>query len=847
MSTSSSRQPSLRPLLPLAPQDAATSSSSSEQEAALVPGLALPQPVVTPANRRRVVARAACIPCRRRKTKCSAERPICNECLRRRSPDCCYNTTDEDETPGRALKRRYADLESQATTYEQVYDILRTRPQPEVDEVVRRIRSGENPANIIRHVENGDLLFQLNVVPEARFRYEFPFRIALPARLQTEDNPYFGSLIYQWESRQGFDHPPGPPLLLSGLGNRAKGPDPEEATSDRVPGVYVKPYHAAEVYDPLLDSAEPSKWTSVIKDNALLRNLLRAYFLHDYIWFTAFQKDFFLSDMIAGRRQFCSSLLVNAVLAIACHCDRSIKDRVEFWNPHTLGYRFLNEARRLWEVEVASDRTRLTTIQAAILLNYVYNMNSMVQLGWGYTLQAMDWARKINLFKKPDNWATMDPRLRSGRDFTAWCLFEWQSHCTYFLFQKPLQDTPPEAPLPNAVHQPAWYGEVWLKYPVESNLYPYNFGQFFKAKSELRTILNEISRACYGRSTPKYTPPIDKVEELYARLRSWYANLPESLLPRNIVFSAQMKLHMHYHHAIITLLQPIHATTTGTNAPGNSTPGSGPGAGGSTTPTNANPLSISAILNSDSSDTPHSGPSPPRPSSPWRLPPSPWRLPPIQATVALARIHYETVLRLYYLRHGFEGFDPFLTMALLTISCLTIEEITAVRQSRPRPSHSSSSRPSSPEEGAPGPVDLDSLRSTLILCAKGLFDQGKSFYLAQTLFKVVRDGMDEKEKELLREYAVVSHDEVDRDAKDEQMRTQLMEGLWALAASETPAKHDKARVVEEEKSSSSPTEGSEKRGENYWKKIDGMLKNYGGLKAVDYEPGCDEDDGGEIF
>lgn len=327
-SSSSSKQP-LRPLLPLTPQDLA-SSSGGEQEAAdgaaLVPGLALPQTTaITPSNRRRVVARAACIPCRRRKTKCSAERPICNECLRRRSGDCCYNTTDEDETPGRALKRRYADLESQATTYEQVYDILRTRPQPEVEEVVRRIRSGENPGSIIRHVENGDLVFQLNVVPEARFRYEFPFRIALPARLQTPENPYFSSLIYQWESRQGFDQDrfgrPQPQALSLLKDSKAPADTPtgqQPLASSDMRGLYLKPYHAAEVWDSLVDSAEPSKWTSVIKDNALLRNLLRIYFLHDYIWFTAFQKDYFLSDMIAGRRQFCSSLLVNAVLAIAC-------------------------------------------------------------------------------------------------------------------------------------------------------------------------------------------------------------------------------------------------------------------------------------------------------------------------------------------------------------------------------------------------------------------------------------------------------------------------------------------------------------------------------------------------
>ncbi|KAK4225056.1 hypothetical protein QBC38DRAFT_511316 [Podospora fimiseda] len=721
----------------------------------------------------------------------------------------------------RALKRRYADLESQATTYEQVYDILRTRPQPEVEEVVRRIRAGENPGAIIRHVENGDLVFQLNVVPETRFRYEFPFRVALPPRLRTPQNPYFDSLIYEWEQESENDsehHFQRPPRLLK-----------DSSQSSQAIGVYLKPYHAAEIYDFLVDSAEPSKWTSVIKDNALLRNLLRAYFLHDYIWFTAFQKDYFLSDMIAGRRQFCSSLLVNAVLAIACHCDRSITDRVEFWNPHTLGYRFLNEARRLWEVEVASDKIRITTIQAAILLNYVYNMNSMVQLGWGYTIKAMELARKINLFKRPDNWETMDPRLRSGRDFTAWCLFEWQSHCTYFLFQPPLQDTPPEAPLPDTAHEPAWYGEVWLKYALEPSLYPYNFAQFFKAKSELRVILNDIGRICYGltRLTPLYLPPLEKVAVLYERLKDWYGRLPESLLARKIVFSAQLKLHMHYHHAIITLLQPLlSAVATTVNDPHEEPVAS------------ANPLSISAILNSDSSDTTPS--TPPTDSSenpsPDRPPPS---LPPLQPTIAQARIHYETVLRLYYLRHGFEGFDPFLTSALLTNAFLTIEEIKACRESRPPPSHSSS-RPSCPKGGE---VDLDSLRSTLVLCAKGLYDQGKSFYLGQPLFKLVRDGMDEQEKELLRGFAVLQNE----DAKDEEMRAGLTKELWQLAAVDTDQNIKQESSQEESSRSGSSTGEEEARGENYWKRMDRMLRKYGGLKVTDEEPGGEDDDGEILF
>ena len=45
---------------------------------------------------------------------------------------------------------------------------------------------------------------------------------------------------------------------------------------------------------------------------------MRAYFLQEYDWFTFFQKDYFLDDMVGGSDVFCSSLLVNAVPAVGC-------------------------------------------------------------------------------------------------------------------------------------------------------------------------------------------------------------------------------------------------------------------------------------------------------------------------------------------------------------------------------------------------------------------------------------------------------------------------------------------------------------------------------------------------
>ena len=54
------------------------------------------------------------------------------------------------------------------------------------------------------------------------------------------------------------------------------------------------------------------------KTIALMRDLLRVFLRCEYHFTAAIQKDLFLEDMAAQREDFCSSLLVNMVLAYSC-------------------------------------------------------------------------------------------------------------------------------------------------------------------------------------------------------------------------------------------------------------------------------------------------------------------------------------------------------------------------------------------------------------------------------------------------------------------------------------------------------------------------------------------------
>jgi len=104
------------------------------------------------------------------------------------------------------------------------------------------------------------------------------------------------------------------------------------------------------------------------------------------------------------------------------HCHRGIPDRAEFWRPQTLGYQFLAEAKRLWEVE--RENGLLTTVQAGVIICALSNANGVDKVGWSYLVQAVAIARQLQLFSKGT--ATTSKKAHLAHSFTAWGMFSYQ-------------------------------------------------------------------------------------------------------------------------------------------------------------------------------------------------------------------------------------------------------------------------------------------------------------------------------------------------------------------------------------------------------------------------------------
>lgn len=605
---------------------------------------------------------AACEACRKRKSKCNAERPKCSLCVRHRT-DCRYATAPT-ETHSQALKRKHSELQDRITPYEELFGLLKSKSETESLEILRRVRSGAEVGSILRHARDGDLLIQLSLAPETRRRYEFPYLSDMPASILVPDNLYLRSFVYETTFRAPPSHGFNNDSLREGYGD------------DR----YLKPYHAAQVVEPNFSNVTISKWTSVTSDDQLLRRLLNAYLYYQHPWTAAFHMDCFLKDMAAGRSRFCSSLLVNAVLAAACHMSREIPDRTKFWVPQTLGYQFLAEAKRLWELESRKDSAKLTTIQAAIVLSIVATTTAMDKVGTSYLLQAMAMATSLGMFTA--TMGTESEKVRRARAFTAWGLFCWQAWQQFYFTRPPFIRDPPAYALPDPALDPRWYGEIWIRYPLGQAVHPSNLGHVVKANFELRLLMNTMASELFAEDAPPRST-VAQVLDCKARLDSWFTHLPEPLMPTKVVLPDHIKIHLEYYGVMIGLMRL--------------------------------PVESAANL-----------------AATW------------QGIIHHAEIRLETLLRLYYLRHSFESYDPLLMHWLMFLGDVVLQRLDH------HTSHSSSGN--SPTI----PLDLESLRSTLILCAKGLWDQGRNYHIAVLVYRLLRDRMKASDLDILRTHILSS-------------------------------------------------------------------------------------------
>ncbi|KAH7191735.1 nitrate assimilation regulatory protein nirA [Fusarium flagelliforme] len=624
-------------------------------------------------RKRRPIA-VACDSCRRHKLKCDGTRPRCGVC-QTKNRECAYQGP-----PSETLKRKQAELEASHAGLEEVMSAIQRRPEAEAKAIFDRIRAGADAQSILRQIRHGDILLQLHLEPETRYRYEFPYKSQFPEVLSAVNNPYLGSLLYEGARVGASDTN----LTLS-------------SADEKYQAQYLRPYHAARIIDSRFDEVKPSQWTNVPVDDVFMRELLHLYFLHEFDSLPLFHKDYFLDGMLALDGRFCSPLLVNAVLTHASNSYAANPDRAQYWNPRNITYQFFAETKRLWELERLREPS-LTTLQAALVITLVLNMGGLDKLGMTYLIQGAAMAHELGLFDSPGT--VRDTKLRNARDFTAWGLFYLQSIGCYYFMIPPMIKPPTKISLPDVEEFPERYSEIWIKYPLIQARVPMRLGHTVRARTEFSIIMNTAAAARYDREDGSGPITPREISGFITDLKRWYERLPAPLLPKNVIFPSQLKLHMFYHYMLIGLYE----------------------------------LLLTEVDIESSPDSVHTN------AESQKL------------ALDHSKVCLETLVRLYYLRHGFNGSDALLTNFLVIVA---FQSISKLKVGIPSPSSSSSSSNPSITTAPSAAPDLNDARATLILAEKGLGEQGQSYFFAQTVFHVVLNSMSPEDAQLVEHYTKV--------------------------------------------------------------------------------------------
>ncbi|KAF4977105.1 hypothetical protein FDECE_18393 [Fusarium decemcellulare] len=252
-------------------------------------------------------------------------------------------------------------------------------------------------------------------------------------------------------------------------------------------------------------------------------------------------------------------------------------------------------------------------------------MDGADAIGCWYTSRAVDMARELELFTVPNK--AMSQEMRIAREFTAWTLFCWQGLVSYILFRPPLIATPPEFPLPDPTLCPQWYGDFWIKYPLDRMPTTAHHGHDFKARAELMTIMNEIAVEYFSGIRPREGRSMKTILKLYAKLKAWHDTLPEPLTVKRIVLPSQLKLHMTYYNLVINLFKPL-------------------------ADKELEALELGTFVK-EVHQTP-------------------------KQAVMSAMVRLETLFRIYYLRHGFDAMDVFLLHFINTLGFMALEELKTI-------------------------------------------------------------------------------------------------------------------------------------------------------------------------
>ncbi|OCK74747.1 hypothetical protein K432DRAFT_338562, partial [Lepidopterella palustris CBS 459.81] len=472
-------------------------------------------------TKRRCV-QSACVPCRKRKSKCDGSTPVCATCTAVYKTECHYDAESENRRSKAGVKRDSTSLVEPKGAADIIIASIRSLPELEVQEIIQQIRRDDNLDSL------ADSLRKIVTLPpksdgKTSLEGDLSVLIGKPAVTRSGVSRHYGH--------------------TSSLG-------------------LVKEDENYSIQQQITSPITPGQenWTTVTKDLQFLYHLFDLYFRWSHPFYVLFSRECFYKDFKSGRQKYCSPLLVNAICAFACHFSDDPAGRTDPKNPRTAGDHFFAEARRL----LYEDETPcLTTVQALAVMGLREPSAGRDSSGFMYAGRCLRMVVELGLHLNFASAATLGLTKSEieVRKVTFWGCFTYdtawslaigrisQLPRTAINLEKPILDEPVtlDSKFQNFITDGDQRGGILTN------------RQFLQQISTLSELVNDAVFMFYA---PRERFTSRRLLECHKKYTNWYRALPRPLqLPenpeRNPAPPHVLTLHMYYYTCNVHLFRPL--------------------------------------------------------------------------------------------------------------------------------------------------------------------------------------------------------------------------------------------------------------------------------------------------
>jgi hypothetical protein len=279
---------------------------------------------------------------------------------------------------------------------------------------------------------------------------------------------------------------------------------------------------------PVMPVEQCITWTSVTGDIELINHLFNLYFSWAHPFYLLFSEEIFFHGLNDNKLKYCSPMLVNSVLALACNYSDRPEALADPHDPTTAGDHFFAEAQRLLAED---EHCCITTIQALGVMSIRQAMNGHDSSGWRFVSLMMGMAAELGLHMQ----YPMQPNARvttgeiEARRITFWGCFVVQTAWAVCVGRLAI--------LPRAGIQ---LSEPIITDNLESKVWkPYGDPRFlrgsvdFEQPSFTYTLLVQLSRLSkiVNDTNQMFYAPTDritsrKLQKFHEKFQEWYGDLP---------------------------------------------------------------------------------------------------------------------------------------------------------------------------------------------------------------------------------------------------------------------------------------------------------------------------------